>query len=319
MPLRSSRPIPVVLALALGACRSGFVTLPPDEVEIATAPPGTPTEPARAAPPPVPVPATMTFDEAWAWLREQLPEATANLRPAGDDRRLDELLSWAAPDGTITLYDRACRKLALTRNERSLDGDIHVKEIVRGNTRTVSGESISFGWTITVLCGFDNEYQRTETGAWQETASSATGCATTVGHNLSEVTGTEVWYGGAALQLSAVCVMRHEKTQRCLDGSQQTCSSCERLGLEIESSDLHHRTTTAVGATRMFAGPEPVDCPACPADERTTKLAAVNAALKGAALERVDLERHPTLFRTRAACRAYRKRHKISASERSLW
>ncbi len=249
-----------------------------------------------------------------------LPDETADLRPSRDDGRLERLLAWAPADGTVTVFDRACRPLRVARNERSLDGDVHVKAIVRGRTKTVSGDTIELGWDVTLVCGFDVTYERNASGRWVETASGATGCADTVGHALSEVTDTAAWWGGASVAVAVKCGHRREEVQRCLDGSERTCATCERLAIELDSPEGRFHTASAVTAVRIPAGAGPVDCALlCPADARGAKIAAANAALAGADLEQVGLEKHPTLFRTRAACRAYRARHAIPASELATW
>lgn len=307
-----------VLALALAACGPEVVPLPSSALGIAAArPPSSPPPP--PPPPPTPLEPLMTFDEAWAWLGEELPEETAELRVV-DDALLEELLAWAPPDGAITAYDRRCRPLRLFRNEASLDGDIHVKTRVRGKRKTVSGESISFSWYIEVVCGFDNEYERGANGEWEEVGASATGCADTVGFGLSSVTGTAAWYGGALVDASVECGQTREMAQRCLDGSGRTCSSCGKLALRLRSRQPRYGVGSARSAVRVSAPEERVDCSVpCPADELTPRIPALNAALKGASFAQIGLDGHPVLFRTRAACRAYRKRHRIPAGELDVW
>jgi hypothetical protein len=263
----------------------------------------------------------MPFAEAWAWLRAELKEETAALRPiAAADRLLDRLLDWAAPDAALTVYDRRCRPLKLARNEASLDGDIHLKSVIRGKRKTVSGDSISFTDYITVVCGFDNDYERAADGTWVEAGVSVTGCADTVGHRLSEVTETAAWYGGATVTLFAKCVARREEEQRCGDGSTRVCSSCERIGMEVDSRDGRFHSAIGAVTARAPAGPEPFDCAIpCPRDERGATLQRVSAALAGVEMLQTGLEDHPTLFRTRAACRDYAKRHRMTAEERAPW
>jgi hypothetical protein len=71
---------------------------------------------------------------------------------------------------------------------------------------------------------------------------------------------------------------------------------------------------------RIAAPEERVDCSIpCPADELTPRIPAVNAALKGVELEQIGLEKHPTIFRTRAACRDYAKRHRIPSDQLDVW
>jgi len=290
----------------------------PPKVIVAEKEPAPTPEPVSASPPPAPQP--MTFDEAWAWLRAELPEETSRLRPLETaDGLLDRLLGWAAPDATINVFDRSCRRLALTRNERSLDGPIHLKTLVRGKTKTVSGDSIGFDRYITVVCSFENMYERTAAG-WVETGASATGCADTVGHGLSEVSDTAAWYGGATVTISPKCILRREQEQRCVDGSVRTCATCERIGMELDSRDGHFHSAIAGVMAHLPPEPTPTDCAIpCPEDARGEALARVNAALGKVQLLQTGLEEHPTLFRTRAACQAYAKRHKMTADDRAQW
>lgn len=263
----------------------------------------------------------MPLAEALAWLRAEVLEESARLRPIEEnDGLLDRLLAWAPPEGTVDVYDRSCRKLELTRNESSLDGSIHLKTVTRGRTKTVSGDSISFAGYVTVVCGFQNEYERTA-GGWEEAGGWATGCAEWLGHLLSEVTDTEAWYGGAAVTISLKCIHRREQEQRCSDGSTRTCATCEQVGVETESHDGHFFRAMAGGtAVHLPPAGEPVDCSnPCPTDDRGDALPRVNAALAKVELLQTGLEEHPTLFRTRAACRAYSGKHKMTREDRAQW
>jgi hypothetical protein len=318
--LARSLPLLLPLAIMIGGCQPRVVANSQGRTELLARQP-TPLAPVAeaAAPPPTPLEPLMTFDEAWTWLGTELPDDTAELRLV-DDGLLEKLLAWAPPDGGVTVYDRRCRPLRLFRNETSLDGSIHVKTKVRGKRKTVSGESISFSWYIEVVCGFDNEYERGANGAWEEVGASATGCADTIGFSLSEVTATAAWYGGAMVDLQVRCGHTREIAQRCLDGSERTCASCGRLALRIRSHQSHYGVGSASSSMRTAAPGERTDCSIpCPADVLTPRVPAVNAALEGVELEQIGLEKHPTIFRTRAACREYRKRHRIPAGELDPW
>lgn len=260
----------------------------------------------------------MSPQDAWAWVRTERPEEAAHLRPSAAAAQLERLLAWAQPGGTVTVFDRACRPLRLTRNEATLDGDIHVRTRVLGDRKTVHGDSIAFGHGITVTCGYDLDYERTRGGKWRQAGVAATGCDTTIGHQLSEVTATAAWYGGTAVTVQVSCTSRREEAQRCLDGSTRTCAACDRIGLDVQSRESGHGSAGV--ALRVPASGAPVDCSTpCPPDVRSAKVAAVNVALRGASLERIGLERHPTLFRTRAACEAYREQHEIPPRDLAQW
>ena len=267
-----------------------------------------------AVPQPAPGPPAMTFDEAWAWLRTELPEKTASLRPARDDGRLERLLAWAPPSATITVYDRACRPLKVSRHEHALAGEVNVRTAVRGRTKTVSGDTAQFGSHVFLSCGFDVTYERDASGKWVQTATGATGCASFPSDSLSEVTDAAAWYGARPVQKAEVkCGIARQETQRCRDGSERTCSTCQRLSLALHFVDPGTRGEYALSASsrvqlQTSVPGQPVDCALpCPVDERSAKVAAANAALQLGKLERIGLEAHPTLFRTLAACRAYRR------------
>lgn len=266
-------------------------------------------------------PAAMTIDEAWAWVRAALPEESGDLRLLEESEDpLDRLLGWIEPGATAVVFDRLCRKLTLTRNEASLDGALGVRAERRGKTKLVSGEAIRFDHFITLLGGFMREYER-DAGSWEEVGAMGSGCLDYLGHRLSEVTDTQAWYGGAAVTISLVCRQRREAEQRCHDGTTRVCTFCERIGLSIRSLERHFMVSTVGGAsTRTPAGPDLTDCTVlCPPDERVDEFTTLNASLEKAKFLLTDIEEHPTLFRTRAACREYRKRHRLAAEDHAQW
>lgn len=283
------------LAMACGSRQSPATpSARSDEVDASTV---TVTDDDAGAPAP-----SMGANEAWAWLRSELPAETANFRMA-DDHALGALLAWAPVDGTITAFDAGCRPLKLARGESSLDGDINVHTTITGSTKAVSGESISFGRRVTVTCGFDQTYERAD-GGWSLVQQGATGCDHDLGHRLSGVSDDAASYDAVDAEIQIHCAARHERVQQCSNGTSRTCSSCDRIGFDVSSREGHSRGVSPRVLMHDPAPGQTVDCAQpCPPDDRAAKIGPANAALAQAPLETIRAD-HPLLFRTMAACRA---------------
>ena len=250
----------------------------------------------------------MAATEALAWLRSELPSETADLRFADDDHVLDELLAWAPAGQTITAFDEDCHAIQLTRNERTLDGPFHVRTTTTPTAKTISTDSISFGRGVTLTCGSDKRYERTN-GGWTLASESATGCDQTVGHRLSEVTADTASYDGVDAEITIHCGVRHDRARRCSDGVTRTCSTCDGVALDIASREGGFKKSAPSAITAAPAGADVVDCSMpCPIDVRSAKIARANVALAHAHLA-TTRPTHPLLYRTLAACRARPRAH----------
>jgi hypothetical protein len=247
---------------------------------------------------------SMDAAAAWAWLRSELPSETASFRLDDDGQALGSLLAWAPANGTVTAFDGTCRPVQLARNEATLDGDIDVHTKIAGSTKSVSGDSISFGTRVTMTCGFDQTYERAD-GGWALVQQSATGCDQDVGHRLSGVSADAASYDAVDAELENHCGARRDVAQHCSDGTSRTCSSCERLAFDVSSREGHFHEAKGTIVAKDAKATESVDCSRpCPPDERGANIGPANAALARARLETIRPER-PLLFRTIAACRAW--------------
>ncbi len=267
-------------------------------------------------------PPKLGASEAWSWLRATLPEETANLRIDESRANVEKLLAWAAPGKMATLvFDRACRPLALTRNERTLDGVVHEKTSVVGRTTTVHRDGIAFGFGITVACGSDTSYKRDPRGAWVEVGSRASGCDHAVGHNLSEVRDGQIWFAAEAVSLSIRCDHYERQEQHCSNGSRRSCTTCSGAALDVTPTHGAHHVRGEYTSSSGSEQPRvQVDCASpCPVDALIAHIAAANAALADTKFEQLGHEKHPTLFGDRAACTAYRRKHPIARSDLDVW
>lgn len=248
----------------------------------------------------------LSTEDAWIWVITKLPEEKERFTRPRD--LVPKLLAWGKK---LTVYDRACRPLRVTNTGEALVGVINVEAHLEGAFKKVHSDELVFDSSVTAVCGSDETYER-QGGRWVLVASGGTGCAQQLGHLLSRVTPTEAWYGGESAKVELVCASRTTERQTCTDGSTRTCSTCSQLALGY----------TAAGHT---IGIEPsvrgVDCSQpCAPDELGAMLLELNAALTGAEFMKLDLEPHPTLFRTLEACQAYRRRHRVAKDELApLW
>lgn len=252
---------------------------------------------------------TISFDEAWNLVRAHTPEkeiAGLSLMPWA---RIEDLLSWAPPDGTVTVFDRACRPHSLRRGDKALYGPANVEIKIEGNTKYVHTDDIVFGFSVTELCGTDLTYERNLEGKWELSTTNTVGCASNRLKLLSKVTPDEAWYDGEAVSISVHC---------CHGGETRVCSVCEQLGIKNVRGE--HRQYGNAGVVEHLPPVEDADCGVpCPPDPIGEKVTAINTALAKATFQRTDGASHPEIFRTLAACRTYRRTHRIGPDEINSW
>lgn len=233
---------------------------------------------------------------------------------------LARLLAWAPPGQPVTVFDRACRPAVVTRGDDELYGTL-TREIRRSKTTlTESFDELSIGATLSELGCSSAEYEREASGRWVLTSSQGLGCARLIGNALSEVTDDAAWYDGAYFRLTIGCLESVRETTACPDGTTRACLQCERWGVKPQSLEsrygIHRQTRIRdVTATTTSACGSP-----CPADDPPADVRRANEALRGGEFFRtLDVTLHPVVFRTAAACRAYRKVHRFSAEELDAW
>ena len=272
------------------------------------------------------VPPVMTAAEAWDWVRSMLdPKDAADLRVTDEDAVLKQLLAWAPTDAPITIYDRACRPLELVRSKEVLTGDIHAHTSTEGRTKEVAGDTIWVGRHV-ILSGYDQTYERGKDGKWVLTGGRGRFCTRSDGR-LSKVTNTEAWWGAESGRVTVECNGYDGHRQRCADGSERVCKTCDRLTLVFRGDpDYECRPLSGGSLTGMvsrISSPAPVmqpDCTLpCSHDTFADKIAAANEALQHVSFTLGGREKHPSLFRSRAACRSYKKQHIIPKDQLERW
>jgi hypothetical protein len=307
------------LALTWTACSSAAPVRQSEPAAIASAPAAPPPQSSTGSEGATAPGAKLSAVDAWQWLRKTLPKETAKLRLDESSATLEKLLALAPGQAAATFFDRSCQPLKLTRHERTLAGDVNESTSIEGRRKTVHRDGIAFGFDITVVCGSDTIYEHEASGAWVEKGGSATGCAHSFGHYLSDVRDGQIWYGAEQATLTVGCAARYAQDQRCTDGTTRTCARCTEASIDVKRMRSFTRTHATSAGVRERPNAA-VDCSVpCPADELGPMIEAANAALADAAFEEIGNERHPTLFSDRAACTAYRQKHPITKDQLVIW
>ena len=244
-------------------------------------------------------------DAEQAWLTSRFPEVADYTPARAQDRALADLLAWATPKGTA--YDRRCRPVRLERRGAALYGLVNVQTQRDGDTRTVRADELLLDRALTLTCGFTTTSRRDAKGRWAEVSSTAMGCADQVALGLGRVTSDAVWYDAAEVRLSIGCV----EVARTCDGP---CRRCGRYGVITAGGGPGFGVATHVQVRTSTAA-----CPAaCPPDPAPPDVDRANRQLADQRYF-IDGDPHPILFRTRAACRAYRARHPIGEDDLDPW
>ena len=256
-------------------------------------------------------------DSHWAWLRTQAPEASAALSLEDPKTLRDRLLDWAPPDGSLRVWDLACREHRLTRGEQTLSGPAHVSTTIEGNVKRVHEDRVEIGWDVVFVCGSDATYTRSG-GVWTLSDSSATGCMSTPSVHISKLTPDAAWFGGSTVKISFQCKQLREEVQHCRTGGTRTCSVCDELG--ISQVEEPSKRTSGHVSSKSSHNVNDADCSApCPPDPIGEKIPSMDSAFKDQPLLLSDPDVHPTLFRTQAACQSYRQKTKVPADAIQSW
>lgn len=263
--------------------------------------------------------ADIGFDAEWKRIQSQFPEA-AKYRPVEKARTpLQDLLNWARPDATTTIYDRACRPIRVERRDDELYGVVNQQTSVEGNIKNVHSDEIFLRARIDVSCGFDESYHREKSGRWIHDDTSATGCGRSVGYVLSKVTAEAAWYNDVVVGLSVACIGHFEEEMSCIGGGRRKCTRCREWGLVAHSLEPNYGIGRSGGPTIGVKVPDPVDCSApCPHMD-LPGIRRAQDILKGHAFLAGGSDEPPFFFRTRAGCTRYRRKHPIAARDLSTW
>jgi len=260
------------------------------------------------------------FAAEWTWIQTRFADAT-EYRPVKDeDIPLEPLLSWARPEGTTTIYDRACRPIPVERKGEQLCGLINRQTSTHGNFKDVHADELLLDQRIVQTAGSEEIYRRTKNGRWKLESTGGIGEAHSVGLLLSNVTLDAAWYNGQVVQLHIACAKRIEEEVPCIGGGSRKCVRCLEWGIHPSSMEQGYAMGRYVPQT-IGQATDPVDCSApCPSAEQLPDDARrAQAALKGHEFVTEGPEEHPYLFRTRDACRRYRRAHPIPDGDLRTW
>lgn len=257
--------------------------------------------------------------EELAWATSRFPEIATYRSAREIDAMKAALLSWAERGKSVTVFDQACRPALVTRYDDELLGNLS-REITRngGNIRE-SYDQISIGVRMNEFGCNSVEYERDAERKWTVISSQGLGCARTIGLSISKVSEDAVWYDAALIRLSIDCSAWVVEETPCADGKAKVCRRCEDWAVRPHSLE----STFGIGrqpSTRRVKLPPADRCDsACAADSPPLDVKRANEALRWHEfLHTLDLQTDPVVFRTKAACRAYRKmRYVAEAAE--LW
>ena len=263
--------------------------------------------------------AVANFAAEWAWIRGRYPDAALYRPVENEDALLGELLSWAQPQAKTTIYDRACRPIRVERTDDQLYGLYNRQTQVRGSFKDVHTGELLLDQRIVVTDGFSESYRRGRNGRWQLEIAGAMGEAHTVGLLLSNVTSDAAWYNGELVRLRIACTKRLEEESPCTSGGSRKCVRCLEWGIHPSSMEPGYGRARHVPQTTAQAT-EAIDCTApCRSDILPQEGRRAQAALRGHPFVVDGLEEHPFLFRTRKACRQYRRAHRIPPDVLRTW
>lgn len=258
-------------------------------------------------------------DAEWAWLKGRFPEALGYRTEGANARLLEALLAWAPPDEPTLIFDRSCLPVSIRRSAEwnVLSGFIQRKLAHTVDRLSEEFDALSLGTMLELHAGNVQAYQR-RNGVFEEDGPPVLGAGRRLEPLLSKVTEEAAWYDGFRTELSVQCVKRTREEMVCGDtGEQRTCERCDEWGLVRRGA---FGFSPAPLATRV-QHPTPADCSkACPAHEPSEDVKRAVRVLHGRSFfaDR-GTDPHPLVFRTEAACRAYREAHPFSREELALW
>jgi hypothetical protein len=258
--------------------------------------------------------------EELAWATTRFPEIADHLSEQQMEALTLALLSWAEPGQSITVFDRACRPALVTRYDDELLGNL-TRAITRtGGTIGESYDQISIGFRMNEFGCNHVDYERNAAGKWAVASSQGLGCWNIIGRALSQVRDDAAWYDAALVRLTVECSRKVLEETACADGKAKTCERCEEWKVRTHSLESNFGISRHTGVRRVTLPPSThCDAP-CALDTPPPDVRRANEALRGHEfLYTSDWNEHPLVFRTKAACRAYRKIHRFSAEELDSW
>ena len=225
---------------------------------------------------------------------------------------VDELLSWVPKGKRVRLFDEECRPVRVKRDEGGLTGAMDVETRISGGVKWVYSKMGYFGLFVSYTGPSSNSYIKNKKGKWVRYAGIGTCYWEERAGALNRVTKNSAIYGGAVVNLKAVCRAYHLKGEICAVGGKRTCRTCRSIRIQADSR------SHGIGFGEIEMPKESlslclrkVDCSKpCPEDVLGEKIAKLNGFLKGKEFVGLDMivEAPPMLFRTLKACRLHRAR-----------
>jgi hypothetical protein len=164
------------------------------------------------------------------------------------------------------------------------------------------------------------DYERNAARKWVVVSSQGLGCWDMIGRALSKVTKDAAWYDAVMVRLTIDCSSKVVEETSCADGKAKVCERCEEWKVRVHSLESNFGISRHPSVRRVTLPPlHRCDSP-CAVHAPPPDVERANLALRWQEfLYTIDEEAHPLVFRTKAACQAYRKTHRFGADELELW
>jgi hypothetical protein len=287
---------------------------------VETSPVATPPEPSPPAPADEPALEARGSEEL-AWATARFPEIADYVSEQRIEATTAELLSWAEPGDSVTVFDRACQPAVVTRHDDDqFWGNLTRKVIRSGGTIRESYDQISIGFRLNEFGCNHVEYERNAAGQWAVVASQGFGCWDIIGRALSQVKDDAAWYDAAMVRLSIDCSRKVVEETACANGKTKACERCEEWKVRAHPLESNFGISRHPSVRRVTLPPSN-DCGSpCAVETPPPDVQRANEALRGREfLYIIEYNEHPLVFRTKAACQGYRKIHRFSADELDFW
>jgi len=262
----------------------------------------------------------------WKQWQQRFPALKRYRLLSLDPFPVKKLLAWIPVGGSGSVYDRRCRRIRVSRTTDSLYGTRVTSRRIRRKTLEVQSDEYTFDSTILLTDGGTEFYERRRR-RWVKTGGAVHGCARSVGHFLSRVTSTAAYYDAVLVALYPVCGSFEVRIEHCRQGGTRRCRRCRSWDVGMRSLTArvgYGRGRAPVVTIGPASGsgytPPRVDCSKpCPGSNKAEAVATLRRFLKGRRFINATGNDHPYLFRSRRACRRYRRSKRIPKDDLDVW
>ncbi len=238
---------------------------------------------------------TEAVDADWRWLRGRFSEL--NFARRKNAAVLASLLDWVPVGGDAVAFDLTCRPLRLERNEHCLSA-LLVHTTTLGWSSPSAMMTLSFGARVSIR-GFPE-------GAVRRGV-------------LSAVDQDAAYWRGEEVKLLVKCEQWIARTVICEgEDAPRRSRICSRYGFRSVPVDPTIQAADFISEVEERAPPSNPDDRFCRKEPMPEDFRRAEVILRNEVLIADRLETHPLLFRTREACRAYRRAHKLPKPEDGL-